>query len=85
MSKPCKLQMNNSGAWKDIVRFDASEDERTDDLLNAAAQLADVVNDGEKKPYMTLRVVSDERIPAVLMRYVGREAGWRDAKTGEPA
>lgn len=84
MTKPCKLQMNNSGAWKDITHFDAADEERTDDLMNAAAQLADVVNDAAKKPQLTLRVVTADALPAVLMHYKGREQGWRD-KAGEPA
>lgn len=82
--KPCRLELNNSGAWKVIVRFDAADEERTDDILNAAGQLADAANEGEKKPQFTLRVVSDQAIPDVLMRYEG-EHGWRDARTGEPA
>jgi hypothetical protein len=84
MAKPCKLQMNNSGAWKDITRFDAADEEHADDLMNAAAQLADAVNDGAKKARLTLRIVTDEALPDVLMRYDSRETGWR-TRTGEPA
>jgi len=83
--KPVKLQLNNSGAWKDIVRFDAADEDRTDAIMNAGAQLADAANEGLKKPQFTLRIVTDEPYPAVLMRYEGFEGGWRDARTGEPA
>lgn len=84
MPKPCKLQLNNSGAWKNLATFDAEDDERADDLMNAAAQLADVVNEGAKKPQLTLRVIADDGTDDVLMHYRGRDQGWRD-RAGGPA
>lgn len=84
MSKPCKLQMNNSGAWKDVAHFDAGDEERADAIMNAGAQLADAVNDGAKKPRLTLRIVADDAMADVLMRYDNREHGWRD-REGAPA
>jgi hypothetical protein len=83
MTKPVRLEMNNSGAWKLITRFDAADDEHTDAIMNAAAELADAVNDGGRG--MTLRIATDESHPDVLMRYESRDSGWRDARTGEPA
>jgi hypothetical protein len=83
MEKPCRLEFNAKGAWKLITRFDAADDERTDSIMNAAAELADAVNDGGRG--MTLRIATDESHPDVLMRYDSKESGWRDARTGEPA
>lgn len=83
MRKLCKLQMMTTGAWKDITRFDAADEEHADDLMNAAAQLADVVNDSGDKPHMQLRITTADG--DVLMLHADREHGWRDARTGEPA
>lgn len=44
MTKPCRLELNNTGAWKLLGRFDAAREDATDAILNAAAQLADALN-----------------------------------------
>ena len=84
-TKPVKLQLNNSGAWKDLARFDAADADRADAIMNASAQLAAAANDGHDRPQLTLRIVTDESHPAVLMRYIDRDGAWRDAATGERA
>lgn len=87
MTKPCRLELNNTGAWKLLGRFDAAEEDATDAILNAAAQLVDALNDPAcKRPGLcALRVSTDEASRDVLMRYADRESGWRDARTGEAA
>lgn len=85
VAKPVKLQINTSGAWKDVARFDVTDEERTDAIMNAAAQLADAANEGEERPQFTMRIVTDDAFVTVLMRYVGIEGGWRDSRTGAPA
>lgn len=86
MQKPVRLEINNSGAWKVIGRFDAAVDDATDDILTAAGHLADALN----APYsgrpslVTMRVSMAEPPHDVLMRWTDAETGWRDAN-GEPA
>lgn len=88
MTKPCRLEMNNSGSWKLLGRFDAAVADSTDDILNAAAQLADALNApySGRQALCTLRVSTDDPHPDVLMRYESPqgEKGWRKPN-GEPA
>lgn len=77
MLKPCRLEMSASGTWKLLGRFDAGNDRNTDDVLNAAADLVDALNvTAERKT--TLRVVTDEGVPDLLMQYESHKEGWRD-------
>lgn len=70
MIKPCRLELNNSGAWKLLARFDAAIDERTDAIMNAAGALAEACNDPDGAlPLMKLRISTDEAHPQVLMRW----------------
>lgn len=39
MAKPVKLQINTSGAWKDVVTFDAADDFVGDQVTEGAAQI----------------------------------------------
>ena len=87
MKKPCRLELNNSGSWKLLGKFDAAVEDATDAILNAAASLVDALNDpaSKRSAIATLRVSTDEQHPEVLMRYANAESGWRDVRTGEPA
>lgn len=71
MTRPAKLQINQSGAWRDVLRFDI------DQLVNEAAFLeaADKMmrSTGSMK---TMRIVSDESLPGRLM-YWNAEHGWK--------
>lgn len=42
MKKPCNLQLNNSGAWKNVVAFDAADKKQTAAVETAAELLATV-------------------------------------------
>lgn len=86
MKKPCRLELNNSGAWKLLGKFDAAVEDATDDILTAAGNLVDALNApySGREALCRMRVSSDDPHPDVLMRYEGRESGWRDSK-GEPA
>ena len=80
MKNPVRLEINNSGAWKIIGRFDAAVEDATDDILTAAGHLADALN----APYsgrtalMTMRVSMAESPHEVLMRWESMETGWRE-------
>lgn len=80
MIKPVRLEMNNSGAWKILKYFDAADTERTDVLMNSAAKFANVLNEGSSKPEIKLRVVTDESIPELLMRYDAASKAWQECE-----
>lgn len=82
MSKPVRLEINDSGSWRVICRFDAADDERANAILDAAERLAQALVWTDLRPKLALRVSIDAT--NVLMRWSARE-GWRDALTGEPA
>lgn len=84
MKKPCRLELNNTGAWKLLGKFDAAEEDYVDDILTAAGNLADALNQCPGSPGVTtLRVSTDDPQPQVLMRHDAREHGWRKPN-GDP-
>ena len=83
--KPCRLELNNSGAWKVLGRFDADDDEQTSLVLDAAEQLVLTLHNSEApKGCPTMRVSIDDALQTMLLRW-DIERRWRDAKTGAPA
>lgn len=78
MSKPVRLEINDSGSWRVIARFDAADEERANAILDAAERLAQALVWTDLRPKLTLRVSIDAT--NVLMRWSARE-GWRDALT----
>lgn len=85
MQKPCRIELNNSGAWKLLGKFDAGADEAASAIMDAAEQLARALNDpASGRPSMvSLRISTDDALPGVLMRW-SDEHGWRDM-AGQPA
>lgn len=83
MSKPVRLELNNSGAWKVLGRFDAADDEQTSLVLDSAEDLVKTLHNSEDpKGCPTLRVSIDDPLGSVLLRWkIVR--GWYDAKTGK--
>jgi hypothetical protein len=82
--KPCRLELNNSGAWKVLGRFDAADEEQSALVLDAAEDLVKTLHNNEDpKGCPTMRISMDDGLADVLMRWdlVG---GWRDARTGAP-
>ena len=69
--RPVQLQINNSGAWKTIARFDAQDDDSAD-KARAIGQLLGELGGGHRT---TLRIATDEAMPCVLVRWDG-ERGW---------
>lgn len=83
--KPVRLELNNSGAWKVLGRFDAADDEQSSLVLDAAEDLIKTLHNSEDpKRCPTMRVSMDDGLGSVLLRWALLE-GWRDARTGEPA
>jgi len=82
---PVRLEMNNSGAWKVLGRFDAADDDQTALVLDAAEDLVKTLHNSENaKTCPTLRVSMADGLQQVLLRR-DLARGWRDAETGEPA
>jgi hypothetical protein len=86
VQKPCRLELNNSGAWKLLGRFDAAVEDAAGAIMDAAAQLAASLNDpaSGRTSVVTLRVSIDEAHPTVLARWNSADEGWRDPATGAP-
>lgn len=85
MQKPCRLELNNSGSWKLLGKFDAADDEQSALVLDAAEELVKTLHNSEAtKGCPTLRVSMDDALGSTLLRWQ-IERGWYDAKTGEPA
>lgn len=84
LNKPVRLELNNSGSWKLLGRFDAADDEQTALVLDAAEDLVKTLHNSEDPKHCpTLRVSIDDALCTVLLRWQ-LELGWRDARTGEP-
>jgi hypothetical protein len=73
--RPVKLQVNQTGAWRNVVSFDASKQGQCAEVLSAAEKLADAVR-------ATMRVVIDDGSPSpiVLLRWSSIDDGWKDAR-----
>jgi hypothetical protein len=69
--KPCQLQLNNSGAWKTVVHFDAADDTRSDNILQVAIYLSGVDHSAR------FRIATCDPLPQVLV-YVDK-GEWRNA------
>lgn len=85
--KPVRLELNNSGAWKVLGRFDAADDEQTALVLDAAEVLIKTLHNSEDPKHCpTMRVSIDHPISqdVVLVRWA-LERGWYDAETGVAA
>ena len=68
--KTVRLQVNNSGAWKNIVTFDAANDEFSSSVMLAAAML------GTASAHdITFRIVIPDTYPEVLTSW-SRSKGW---------
>lgn len=69
--KPCQLQLNNSGAWKTVVHFDAAHDTRFDNILQVAIYLSYTDHSAR------FRIATCDPLPQVLV-YVDK-GEWRKA------
>jgi hypothetical protein len=74
--KPVKLQVNTTGAWRDVVGFDAGNDLEACEAMDAAATLGRIAK-------ASFRVVMKDspvpRSPEVLVRWTPERAAWEEA------
>jgi len=71
--KPVKLQINNSGAWKNFISFDADDDLAYSHIADAANTLGNLHHG-----HIAFRVIIDGPGDVVLTRWT-REEGWKKA------
>lgn len=70
--RPVRLELNNSGAWKVITRFDADDDHATNVIQESTYALAKIDTKAR------WRVCTDAPHPVVLM-YCSHDKGWAPA------
>lgn len=74
LKRPVRLELNNTGAWKVLGRFDASDDDQSALVLDAAEDLVKTLHNSEDPSGCpTMRVSMDDGF--VLMRW-SIERGW---------
>ena len=69
--KPVQLQLNNSGAWKNVVQFDAADQVTSDKVVEAAVALSAIDTSAR------FRIATHDAFQQVLL-YVGK-GEWREA------
>lgn len=70
--RPVRLELNNSGAWKTLARFDAGDEAASDRARTAGRLLGEL--GGQRT---TLRICTDDALPLVLVRW-SADRGWWD-------
>jgi len=73
MTRPCKLQINSSGAWRDVLRFDIDAVDSVA-LMDAASNLL-VIADPDGK--VALRIATADAFQSALVRWEAKK-GWVD-------
>jgi hypothetical protein len=74
MARPCKLQINTKGAWRDVLPFDLDEVD-SEALQVAAANLVVVADPGGR---IGLRISAGDSYQTALIRWDAKK-GWVDA------
>lgn len=74
MSRAAKLQINQRGAWRDVMRFDIDKLADESEFLIGAAQM--VCSSGQMSA-TTMRIVTDDSLPERLKSW-SAESGWKD-------
>lgn len=79
--KRCRLEWNNSGAWKLLGAFDADAGPPADAVMNAASELLDALNTRASGRHVMSRgrISTDDTPPLVLMYHEGDGQGWKEA------
>jgi len=85
MLKPVRLELNNSGSWKVIGRFDADDVYHATLVMSAAEDLIEILHNSEDlRRCPSLRITKDDGLSTVLSRW-SIDEGWCDATTGARA
>lgn len=82
-ARPARIELNNSGSWKLLGRFDVSNADHADQVMYTAEQFVRALNnDAPPKQCASLRVCVDDSLSQVLMRWDAEHDTWYDPKTG---
>lgn len=73
-TNPVVLQLNTSGAWRNLVKFDGSKARLLKKAMSAGKALADIAN-------ASARIAKDDSYQTALAHYAAGDGAWRDART----
>ena len=76
-AKPAKLQVNLAGAWKDVARFEAADDEASGAIVHAASDIGSYAIGNVR-----FRIVIDDALNEVLTHWT-RPDGWKEARNAK--
>jgi len=71
LQRPVQLQLNNSGSWKTLAKFDADNADACD-KARTIGQLLGRLGDARTK----LRIATDAVLPIVLLRWDSTNGWW---------
>lgn len=74
--RPVQFQTKQSGSWRTAVRWNASDEQRNDAVLDAADGLLRAI--GGTSSGIAGRIVTDDGLQTVLMRW-SEPQGWEAA------
>lgn len=75
MGRPCKLQINTSGAWRDVLRLDLDDVVDHGALQDAAADLVRIADPSGRT---SLRITVADSLQTTIVRWDAKN-GWRQA------
>lgn len=73
-TNPVVLQLNTSGAWRNLVKFDGSKARMLKKAMSAGKALADIAN-------ASARIAMDDGHQTAVAHYTAGDGDWRDART----
>lgn len=68
------LQLNTSGAWRNLVKFDGAKKRTLAKAMRAGEALADIAD-------ASVRIAKDDGQQTAIAHYTAGAAAWRDART----
>ena len=71
-----RLDMNNSGSWKAVLRFDYADDALAQSVRNAAEALSLLSAGDGGRPRIAWRISRDEPQPRVVERWTVEQKRW---------
>ncbi len=73
-TNPVVLQLNTSGAWRNLVKFDGAKARLLKKAMTAGKALADISD-------ASARIAKDDGHQTALAHYAAGQGAWRDART----
>lgn len=73
-TNPVVLQLNTTGAWRNLIKFDGARPRTLAKAMRAGQALADIAN-------ASARIARDDSHQTALAHYAAGDGAWRDART----